>query len=222
MSVSHETLLELMSLADGELEGPDKERLERLVASDDDARRLLATLRGDEVGAWLAETMDRHAVGAGADGVADAVMAAVAAASPASVAAASNGAASATAATAAGVASLAQARARRSPRLQVVASAGAAVLALAAGVALYMRAGNEHLDEHAPVASVFAPPVDVEAPASAMAQQGAGGGVEVNEIDAPSRGVSVFEIPVSAAAAVAKPSGASSVVIWVDDDPGSK
>jgi len=221
MSVSHETLLELMSLADGELEGPDKERLERFVASDDEARRLLATLRGDEVGAWLAEAMDRHAAGAGADGVADAVMAAVAAASPASVAAASNGAANATAAARAGGASLAQARARRS-RLQVVASAGAAVLALAAGVALTMRAGSAHLDEHAPVASVVAPPVDVEAPSSAMAQQGAGGGVEVNEIDAPSRGVSVFEIPVGAAAAVAKPSGASSVVIWVDDDPGSK
>ena len=44
-------------------------------------------------------------------------------------------------------------------------------------------------------------------------------------IDAPSRGVSVFEIPVGAAAAVAEPASlgrASSVVVWVDDDPGSK
>ena len=32
MSLSHETVLELMSLADGELEGDAKERVERLVA----------------------------------------------------------------------------------------------------------------------------------------------------------------------------------------------
>jgi len=237
MSLSHETLLELMSLADGELDGPDKERVERLLESDDEARQVVASLRGDEVGAWLAETMDRRAGASGADGVADAVMASIA--GPAAVAAGGpNGASSAAnvgsvarganawpALTVSGgkVASLAAARARRSPRLQLVASAGAAALALAAGVALYVRAGTRHLDEHAPVASVFAPAVDVEA-ASAVAQRGvpgAGGGVEVNEIDAPSRGVSVFEIPVGAAAAVAKPSGASSIVVWVDDDPGS-
>jgi len=240
MSLSHETLLELMSLADGELEGPDKERVERLLESDDEARRVVASLRGDEVGVWLAETMDRRAGASGADGVADAVMASIAGSAPvatggpngASIAARGANAGPVAGGPSAGpasavsdgkVASLAAARARRSPRIQLVASAGAAALALAAGVALYVRAGTRHLDEHAPVASVFAPAVDVEA-ASALAKRGepgAGGGVEVNEIDAPSRGVSVFEIPVGAAAAVARPSGASSIVVWVDDDPGS-
>jgi anti-sigma factor RsiW len=217
MSLSHETLLELMSLADGELEGSDKERVERLVASDDEARQIVASLRGAEVGTWLAETMDQRAAASGADGIADAVMAAVAAGSSSRASAAPNGVARGA------VAAIAPARARKSSRFQVIAGGATAVLALAAAVAIYMRAGTGPLDEHAPVASVGVPPVDVEAPSSmAMTQQGAGGGVEVNEIDAPQRGVSVFEIPVGAAAAVATPTSASSVVVWVDDDPGSK
>jgi anti-sigma factor RsiW len=216
MSLSHETLLELMSLADGELEGSDKERVERLVASDDEARQIVASLRGAEVGTWLAETMDQRAAASGADGIADAVMAAVVAGSS-RASAAPNGVGRGA------VAAIAPARARKSSRFQVIAGGATAVLALAAAVAIYMRAGTGPLDEHAPVASVGVPPVDVEAPSSmAMTQQGTGGGVEVNEIDAPQRGVSVFEIPVGAAAAVAKPTGASSVVVWVDDDPGSK
>jgi hypothetical protein len=213
MSLSHETMLELMSLADGELEGDDKERIERLVASDGEARQVYASLCGEEVSAWLAETMDRRAIAGGADQVADAVMAAVASG-------AANGAGRATA-PARDVGSLDEARVRRRSRLQTMATASGAVLALAAGVLLYVHAGSQHVDTHAPVASVVAPSVDVQAPPSAMAQQGAGGGVEVNEIDAPSRGVSVFEIP-AGAAAVAQPTGPSSVVIWVDDDPGSK
>jgi anti-sigma factor RsiW len=216
MSLSHETLLELMSLADGELEGSDKERVERLVASDDEARQIVASLRGAEVGTWLAETMDQRAAASGADGIADAVMSAVAVGTSSRASAAPNGVAR-------GAVAIAPARARKSSRFQVIAGGATAVLALAAAVAIYMRAGTGPLDEHAPVASVGVPPVDVEAPSSmAMTQQGTGGGVEVNEIDAPQRGVSVFEIPLGAAAAVAKPTGASSVVVWVDDDPGSK
>jgi anti-sigma factor RsiW len=208
-------LLELMSLADGELEGADKERVERLVASDDEARQIVASLRGAEVGTWLAETMDQHAAASGADGIADAVMSAVAVGTSSRASAAPNGVARG--------AAVAPLRARKSSRFQVIAGGATAVLALAAAVAIYMRAGTGPLDEHAPVASVGVPPVDVEAPSSmAMTQQGTGGGVEVNEIDAPQRGVSVFEIPVGAAAAVAKPTGASSVVVWVDDDPGAK
>ncbi len=91
MSLSHETLLELMSLADGELEGSDKERVERLVASDDEARQIVASLRGAEVGTWLAETMDQRAAASGADGIADAVMVAIAVGSSSRASAAPNG-----------------------------------------------------------------------------------------------------------------------------------
>jgi len=204
MSLSHETMLELMSLADGELEGPDRERVERLVATNDEARAIVASVGGAAVGSWLASAMDERAAASGADGVADAVMASIAGTG---ARAASNGVAE--------VASMGQARARRASRVQVVVSATAAVFALAAGVALYVRSGVGHVDDRAPVASVRTPPVDMIPPTS-VAQ--VGGGVEVNEIDAPSREVSVFEIPVGAAAAVA---GSSSVVVWVDDDPGS-
>lgn len=213
MSLSHETVLELMSLADGELEGDDKDRVEKLVASSEEARQVLESMRRAEVGAWLSATMDERAARGGADGIADAVMSAVEGGRDSGLQKASppNGAMRD------GVVSIARGRARKSSRLQMALSAAAAGLALAAAVALYVRAGSDPTADHAPVASVGVPPVD-----SVAAQAPPSGGVEVNEIDAPSRGVSVFEIPVGAAAAVASPERASSVVVWVDDDPGSK
>jgi hypothetical protein len=218
MSLSHETVLELMSLADGELEGEDLERVERLVAADEEARAMVESLRrADEgpAGAWLQESLNHRAGAGGADAIADAVMAAVErSGGPGRAPVASLNSAGI-------VVPMAGARARRSSRLQVAVTAGAAALALAAAVALYVRGAAEHADDRAPVASVDVPPVDFQAPSAAVAQAGPRG-VEVNEIDAPSRGVSVFEIPVGAAAAVVEPSGASSVVVWVDDDPGSK
>jgi anti-sigma factor RsiW len=211
MSLSHDTVLELMSLADGELEGDDRERVEQLVSSSEEARRVVEAMRRGDVGAWLAPSMDERAGKAGADGIADAVMAAVGQAA--------NGPSKASVSSeAGGVVSMAG-RARRSSRLQIAVSAAAAGLALAAAVALYVRAGGDQTADHAPVASVGIPPVDFQVPSASVAQAEPAGGVEVNEIDAPSRGVSVFEIPVGAAAAVAGP---SSVVVWVDEDPGSK
>lgn len=211
MSLSHDTVLELMSLADGELEGDDKERVEQLVSSSEEARRVVEAMRRGDVGAWLATSMDDRAGKAGADGIADAVMAAVGQAA--------NGPSKASVSSeAGGVVSMAG-RARRSSRLQIAVSAAAAGLALAAAVALYVRAGGDQTADHAPVASVGIPPVDFQVPSASVAQAEPAGGVEVNGIDAPSRGVSVFEIPVGAAAAVAGP---SSVVVWVDEDPGSK
>jgi hypothetical protein len=216
MTLSHETVLELMSLADDELEGDEKERVEKLVASSDEAARIVAAMRRGEVGAWLGTSMDERAERAGADGIAGAVMAAVG--HPSAAAQASK---AGRPAEAGGVASIAG-RARRSG-LQIAVSAAAAGLALAAAVALYVRAGGDRTADHAPVASVGIPPVDFQPPSASVARvEPVAGGVEVNEIDAPSRGVSVFEIPVGAAAAVASPPGPSSVVVWVDDDPGSK
>jgi hypothetical protein len=216
MSLSHETVLELMSLADGELEGDDKDRVEKLVASSEEARQVLESMRRAEVGAWLSASMDERAARGGADGIADAVMSAVEGSRNSGLQEASRAATNG-ATRDGGVVSIASGRARKSSRVQMALSAGAAGLALAAAVALYVRAGGDRTADHAPVASVGVPPVD-----SVVAQAPASGGVEVNEIDAPSRGVSVFEIPVGAAAAVASPQGASSVVVWVDDDPGSK
>jgi anti-sigma factor RsiW len=223
MSLSHDTVLELMSLADGELEGDDKARVERLVASSDEARRVLEAMQRAEVGAWLSESQHARAGQAGADGIADAVMAAVeGSAQGRSVAPRAPRATSSASLQSGGVVSIAGVRTRKSSRVQFAVSAAVAGLALAAAVALYVRAGGERTTDHAPVASVGIPPVDFQVPSASVAQVEPAGGVEINEIDAPSRGVSVFEIPVGAAAAVANPTGASSVVVWVDDDPGSK
>jgi hypothetical protein len=211
MSLSHETLLELMSFADAELDGDDRARVESLIASDDEARRVVEAMRGGEVGSWLAGSAEQHAVAAGADRIADGVMSAIANTAPAALSG--------------GIAvSSVRPRGRRSLGWGA-GGALAGALALAAAVAVYLQVGPQHPEPQAPVASVVAPPVDLQvppAPSAALAQQGVPAGVEVNEIDAPSRGVSVFEIPVQAAAAVAQPSGPSSIVVWVEDDPGAK
>jgi anti-sigma factor RsiW len=211
MSLSHETLMELMSFADGELDAEDRARVESLIASDDEARRVVEAMRGGEVGSWLAGSLEQHAVAAGADRIADGVMSAIANTAPAAL---SGGIA---------IPSV-RPRGRRSLGWGVggVLAGG---LALAAAVAVYFQVGPQRPEQQAPVASVVAPAVDFQlpvAPSAALAQQGGAAGVEVNEIDAPSRGVSVFEIPVQAAAAVVQPSGPSSIVVWVEDDPGAK
>src|SRR5580704_6747654 len=151
MSLSHETVLELMSLADGELEGDAKERAERLVASSDEARRVLEAMRRAEVGSWLSASMHDRAGNAGADAIADAVMAVVEKSPEARRAAPTVASAASRATTRSeGVVSIAGARGRRPSRTQVAVSAAAAGLALAAAVALYVRAGGDGTAERAP------------------------------------------------------------------------
>ncbi len=169
MSLSHETVLELMSLADGELEGEDLERVERLVVVNEEARAMVESLRrADEgpAGAWLQESLNHRAGSGGADAIAEAVMAAVErSGAPARAPAASLNSAGI-------VVPMAGARARRSSRLQVAVTAGAAALALAAAVALYVRGGADHGDDRAPVASVDVPPVDFQAPSGRRSRPG--------------------------------------------------
>ncbi len=96
---------------------------------------------------------------------------------------------------------------------------------MAASVALYTRSGRERPADFVPVASVSLPSIDQapsagasgatpSPPSSAMAERAARptGGVEVNEIDAPARGVSVFEIPLGAAGAAANSAAALRLV----------
>jgi hypothetical protein len=182
MSLSRETMIDLMALADGELEGADRERVERIVAENVEAQRVVDAMRSPAIGSWLEGEMAERT--AAAEGIAGAVMARL----PAR---------------------------RRSP--VVVISIGAA-LALAAGVALILRSQGAATPTHEPVASVETPSVDVQPPpAAVMAQQRPTQGVEVDEVDSPSRGISVFEIPVAGAAA-ANAKGPSSVVIMIEDE----
>jgi anti-sigma factor RsiW len=196
MSLSRETLIELMALADGELEGDAKARAERLVASNDEARRTVDAMRGDGVRRWLRDSAGVRYEAARADDIAQGVMARL-------------GASNVTAAAAARV------PLRRVRPRPWIAAAGAA-LALAACLAIYVksRSGSGEVAMHRAGESAG---VD-----SVAADLRVAGGVEVDEIDAPTRGVSVFEIPVGGAAAAAGLSHPSSVVVWIDDEPGSR
>lgn len=184
MSLSRETMMELMAFADGELEGADLVRIERLVAENGEARSVVDAMRSPAIGAFLEGEMTQRA--AAADGIAGAVMAKLPARGP------SRG---------------------RAPA--VVISIGAA-LALAAGVALILRSESTTNEGHVPVASVDTPSVDVQPPPGTLAQRPTEG-VEVDEVDSPSRGISVFEIPVAGGAA-ANAKGPSSVVIMIEDE----
>ncbi|HEX8791547.1 MAG TPA: hypothetical protein VF765_11400 [Polyangiaceae bacterium] len=188
MSLSRETMMELMAFADGELQGADRARIERLVAENSEARGVVEAMQSPAIGAFLdAEMAERTAA---AEGIAAAVMAKLPARGRAPV---------------------------------VVMSIGAA-LALAAGVALVLRSQDATTGTHEPVASVETPIVDVQPPPGASpakdgitAQQRPTQGVEVDEVDSPSRGISVFEIPVAGGAA-ANANGPSSVVIMIEDE----
>jgi hypothetical protein len=214
MSLSRETMTELMAFADGELDGEARVRMEKLAAESPEARRLVDAMRSPALGGWLAAGLDERTVAA--DGIADAVMAKIdAARKEAGIE---------------GVVRLSAARPRRSSitRGQVAAMTG--FLALAATIFLYMRNDREGNDLAAPIASAVVPTAIVPsaepppvAATTAMAQAATppqGQGVEVDEIDSPAHGVTVFEIPASGMAAAA--SGGPpppSVVIMIDDEP---
>ncbi len=210
MSLPQETMLQLMAFADGELEGDEQARIEALVAQSSEARQVVEAIRSPAVGAWLQDEMTGRA--AAADGIADAVMAAIEAIENEKAEPAGGGQ----------VVRLAERGRGGRARVQVVGGALVAALALAAGVAIYVSSvGPDKDSARTPVASVGIPSVDVVAPPAAVAQRPSQG-VEVNEVDSPSRGFSVFEIPVGGAAGAANAAGPSSVVIMIDDDPGAK
>ena len=146
MSLTQETLFELMALADDELEGEARARVEALVARSDEARRVVAALRHPAVGAFLRGEVEDH--GPGADGIADLVVATL---EGERAAAASSGPPA--------VAPLASLRrSTRAPRrsgatrVQLVALAATGALALAAGVTLYVGSGQAPATQ-GPVAS---------------------------------------------------------------------
>jgi hypothetical protein len=196
MSLSRETLIELMALADDELEGTAKERAERLAAQDEEARRVVEQMRGPAIRTWLGGAVSARA--AASDGIADAVMAEIAR----------------------GVQPMRRAaprvRAGRGdrwlsralgPRAAVVSA-----LAVAAGVALFVVTDRmAHVGHNA-----VGPAAALGSPGGNPALASAGLGVEVEEVDSSSH-VSIFEIP-----AMAKASAPSSVVVWIDEEPDEK
>jgi hypothetical protein len=222
MSLSREAMLDLMALADGELEGDARERVERLAAGSDEARRLLEAMRAPVLGAVVAHASAERA--GGAEGIAEAVMA--------RIAAEASGAGGAARSHVVPIGAAREARGRSGqarPRAQVVMAGMFAALAIAAAAALWARS-NGSVDVGA-AASVVAP-VEIEPPVVPATSQSAKAllpegvfppsGVEVDEIDSPSHDVHVFEISAGASsAAAAAPGHASSVVIMIEDQAGS-
>jgi hypothetical protein len=197
-----------MALADGELEGDEKARAEKALAASAEARLLVEGFRANHLAQWLGESLEERA--AAADGIADAVMARVA----------REGAEERR------VVSLSSTKnAKKKSRMGVAAPVAFAALSLAAGVAMTLREADKPRDTSAPVAMTPAATED-DPQASALAQRAAPAaaqGVEVDEIDSVSRGVSIFEIPVvPSAAAAANAPPPSSVVIMIEDDPATK
>lgn len=132
MSLSHETMLELMALVDGELEGEAKERAESLAARDEEARRVVESLRANGVRAWLNDTVAQRS--RAADGIADAVMARLDV----------------------GSGRLSAGRARRGSPVMKAQAIVASVLAIAAGIAIVVRSSHSRTSP-APVASARVP-----------------------------------------------------------------
>jgi anti-sigma factor RsiW len=127
MTLSRETMLELMALADGELEGDAKARAEALAAESEEAHRVVESMREPGLRFWLGETVEQRA--RTADGIADAVMEKLVTA---------GGQPQGT-------------RARRSLRVVTAPAAVGAALAIAAAVAIYV---GQHKTEPLPTAVV--------------------------------------------------------------------
>jgi anti-sigma factor RsiW len=206
MSLSKEALLELMAYADGELEGEDAQRVEALLATDEEARTFVASLA--PVGEWVARAEEEHAVASGADSIASAVMEKIDA----------------------GRRPVSLDDARRKRLRERITWVVAGVVAVAAGVAVYLRS---EVPGAAPGPVAVTPPAKAPAPEKATTpNEGHTAvaanttapdeepGVDVDTVESPNE-VSVFYVPAVAAAANLN---ASSVVIWIDEtkDPKGK
>jgi hypothetical protein len=191
LSLSRETVLELMALADGELEGEAKERAERLALQSQEARRVVDAMRGTELRTWLGEAIAHRAPAA--DRIANDVMARIVS-TPSAQSGGKSG------------------WARRS-RVVTMSIVAASAVAIAAGSVVVLRSGDRRAD------SALLVPGGGAGVSPVLSSSLAGGskrGVEVEEIDSTAH-VSIFEI-----SAIANASTPSSVVVWIDDEPGEK
>jgi anti-sigma factor RsiW len=173
--------MDLMAYADGELAGEDKARVEAWLETSEEARRALGAMESPAVGEWLSREMEARAARGGADGIADAVM--LKAAAP-------------------------ERGGKVVPmrRRGMVGGAIVGVLALAAAGLLYVKThdgGSKSL-----VAQATTAPGASTAPAAPEAE---GAGIEVNEVEAPARDVSVYYLD-------QPQSTNTSVVIWIGDE----
>jgi hypothetical protein len=195
MSLSKETMLELMRYADGdaELDAASRARIEALLRASEEARGVVEAMGA--LGDFVREgASQRPGKSAAADAIADGVMAAIAQESVR-------------------VAPIARARRSRAG----AASAVIVALALASGVIFSLRSKLP-----APIAKVEpavtarpAPAGEPEAPSAlpAALAEAEGHGVDLEEVRSVRNKVDVFFMP---------PAVGASVVVWIDDRHGSQ
>jgi anti-sigma factor RsiW len=203
-TLSRETMLDLMQYADGELDGDARARVEELLATSAEARGVVEAMGtlGDIVRHGVEE---RASASAAADAIADSVMAGIAREAPAQVAREH--------APRAQVVPLARPARLSRP---VVASAVISVLALAAGVVLFVRSEGSSRSAKGYYAAAAAPSDEAEdAPSDgpeALAQTEPLG-VDLEEVRSIRNKVDVFFVP-------SEKSVGASVVVWIDDRHG--
>jgi hypothetical protein len=216
MSLSQETMLELMQYADGELEGDARARIEALLQTSDQARGIVEAMGA--LGEVVRDGVDARAnASAGGYGIADAVMAAVA--GDAARAQDAHG----------GVVPIGNARSARRARTGVT-SAVVAALALAAGVFLFVTTkAPAPTAKEEPVSSMPASaplaPAAIAPSAGAAPEEVAKAdapGVDLEEVRSIRNKVNVFFMPAAASAGAVAPGAAASVVVWIDDRHGGQ
>jgi anti-sigma-K factor RskA len=194
MSLSRETMLELMAYADGELDAADAARIEALIAKDEDARRVVESFGGsidgdDTFAALLTPSFEAAADAANVDAIADAVMTRIAgeAMQPK-------------------VASINAARAKRAARVRATFAIGAA-FAIAASAFFIVRSqrstapsGDNNVANVAVKTANAGSPDDVEREDS----------IQIDEVDTPAKDVSVYYVKDDPGA-----DDSCGVVIWV-------
>lgn len=225
MSLSQETMLELMQYADGELEGDVRARVEALLQTSDEAREIVAAMGA--LGDVVRDGVDARAnASAGGYGIADAVMAKVAG----EAARAHDAGVIPITDTARAGSRIGHARPRRART--GVTSAAVAALALAAGVFLFVTTkaptptAKEEPVSAVPASAPLAPAsAATSATPSAAPEEVAKAdepGVDLEEVRSIRNKVNVFFMPAAASAGAVAPGAAASVVVWIDDRHGGQ
>ncbi len=204
MSLPPETMMDLMAYADGELDTGARSRVEELLRSSDEARRVVAAMAtlGDVVRAGEAE---RAPAAAGvADGIVDDVMAAIERAEV-------------TRPGKKNVVAIGAPRAARPSRSG--AYSVAALVAIAAGFLLFVRSRSGPAvivdDRGMPSIRLSVAPIPTSPPSAVAAADTESQGVDLEEAESAQGKVDVFFTPSTAAAGAV-----ASVVVWIDDRHG--
>ncbi len=207
MSLSEQTMLDIMAYADGQLDSGSAKRIEKLIARDEEARNVLEAMQTLTDCIQIVEA-DRPQAHVDVDAIVDSVMKTISTL-PIPV------------------------DEERPRRLLRAGTAGAVsfIIAIAAGWALFAPPAQPTQEQvaaaeaaralqKAPVvatpATQASPPV---APAEAVAANEPApikpGGVELDHVESPSHEVSVFYVP---ALAVGEENASTSVVVWIGDN----